>query len=84
MEGESPTFSIIKSNELLDVLNNTNVAIQFTMEANETQLPFLDIMINKEGKRYLLIFIQNQRKDMSLSNQTTPSILEKYPIFSCS
>ena len=74
MEGDSPTFSIIKSNELLDVLNNINLAIQFTMEANETQLPFLDIMINKEGKRYLLIFIQNQRKDMSLSNQTTPSI----------
>ena len=74
MEGESPTFSIIKSNELLDVLNNINLAIKFTMEANETQLLFLDIMINKEGKRYLLIFIQNQRKDMSLSNQTTPSI----------
>ena len=74
MEGESPTFSIIKSNELLDVLNNINLAIKFTMEANETQLLFLDIMINKEGKRFLLIFIQNQRKDMSLSNQTTPSI----------
>ena len=74
MEGESPTFSIIKSNELLDILNNINPATQFTMEANETQLPFLDIMINKEGKRYLLIFIENQRKDMSLSNQTTLSI----------
>ena len=74
MEGESPTFSITKSNELLDILNNINLATQFTMEANETQLPFLDIMINKEGKRYLLIFIENQRKDMSLSNQTTLSI----------
>ena len=74
MEGESPTFSIIKSNELLDILNNINLATQFTMEANETQLSFLDIMINKEGKRYLLIFIENQRKDMSLSNQTTLSI----------
>ena len=74
MEGESPTFSIIKSNELLDILNNINLATQFTMEANETQIPFLDIMINKEGKRYLLIFIENQRKDMSLSNQTTLSI----------
>ena len=58
MEGESPTFSIIKSNELLDILNNINLATQFTMEANETQLPFLDIMINKEEKRYLLIFIE--------------------------
>ena len=74
MEGESPTFSIIKSNELLDILNNINLATQCTMEANETQLPFLDIMINKEEKRYLLIFIENQRKDMSLSNQTTLSI----------
>ena len=74
MEGESPTFSIIKSNKLPDILNNINLATQFTMEANETQLPFLDIMINKEEKRYLLIFIENQRKDMSLSNQTTLSI----------
>ena len=74
MEGESPTFSIIKSNKLPDILNNINLAIQFTMEANETQLPFLDIMINKEEKMYLLIFIENQRKDMSLSNQTTLSI----------
>ena len=46
------------------------------METSDTQLPFHDVMINKEGKRSLWIFIQNQRtqKDMSPSNQTTPSI----------
>ena len=48
----------MKPNELLDVLNNSNPAIQFTMETSDTQLPFPDIMINKE-KRYLWIFIQN-------------------------
>ena len=68
--------SLIKPNELLDVLNNINPAILFTMETGDTQLPFLDVMINKEGKRSLWIFIQNQRiqKDMSPLNQTTPSI----------
>ena len=42
-------LSLIKSNELLDVLNNINAAIQFSTETSDTQLP-LDIMINKEGK----------------------------------
>ena len=45
------------------------------METSDTQLPFHDVMINKEGKRSLWIFIQNQRsqKDMSHSNQATAS-----------
>ena len=69
-------LSLIKSNELLDVLNNINPVIQLTMETSDTQLPFLDVMINKES---LWIFIQNQRaqKAMSPSNQTTPSIAWK-------
>ena len=46
--------SLIKPNESLDVLNNINPAIQFTMETNDTQLPFLDIMINKEGKKVFM------------------------------
>ena len=53
-------LSLIKPNELLDVLNNINRAIQFTMEKNDNQLPFLDVMINIEGKKVLWIFIQNQ------------------------
>ena len=47
----------MKPNELPDFLNS-NPAIRFTMETSDTQLPFPDIMINKE-KRSLWIFIQN-------------------------
>ena len=45
---------LIKPNELLDALNNINPAIEFTMETSDTQLPFLDIMINKEGKKVFM------------------------------
>ena len=41
----------MKPNELLDALNNINLARQFTMETSDTQFPFLDIMINKEVKK---------------------------------
>ena len=46
------------------------------MEASNIQCPFLDIIIIKEGKRFLWIVIQNQRTqtDMFPSNQATPSI----------
>ena len=44
-------LSLIKPNELLHILNNINPAIQFTVETSDTQLPFLDVMINKEGKK---------------------------------
>ena len=47
-------LSLIKPYELLDVLNNINPAIQFTMEAGDTQLPFLDVMINKERKKVFM------------------------------
>ena len=44
-------LSLIKPNELLDALNNINAAIQVTMETSDNQLPFFDVMINKEGKK---------------------------------
>ena len=44
-------LSLITANELLDVLNKINPALQFTMETSDTQLPFLNVMINKEGKK---------------------------------
>ena len=47
-------LSLIKPNKLLDVLSNIHSAIKFTMETNDTQLPFLDVMINKEGKKVLM------------------------------
>ena len=47
-------LSLIKPNELLEVLNNINPAIQFTIKASDTQLPFLDVMINKEGEKVFM------------------------------
>ena len=47
-------LSLIKPYELLDVLNNINPAIKFTMEISDTQLPFLDFIINKEGKKVFM------------------------------
>ena len=47
-------LSLIKLNKLLDVLNNINSVIQFTMELSDTQLPFLDVMINKDIKKVFM------------------------------
>ena len=47
-------LSLIKPNELLDVLNNVNPVIQFTTETSDTHLPFLDVIINKEGKTFFM------------------------------
>ena len=44
---------------IVDVLNNINPAIEFTMETSDTQLPFLDIMINKEGKKLFMDIYSN-------------------------
>ena len=49
-------LSLIKPNELLNVLNNITPAIQFTMETSDAQLPFLDIMIKKEKKVFMDIY----------------------------
>ena len=47
-------LSLIRPNKLLHVLNNINPPIQFTMETSDTQLQFLDVMINKEGKKVFM------------------------------
>ena len=46
------------------------------MEASDTQLSVLDVMIIKKEKRFSWIFIQNQwtQTDMSPSDQPTLSI----------
>ena len=69
-------LSLIKPNELLEVLNSINPAIQFTMETSDTQLPFLDIMINKEGKKVFMDIYSKptDSKKHVPSNETTPSI----------
>ena len=52
------------------------IFLGLSMETSDSQFPFLDIMINKEGKKISMESIQNQRiqKGMSPSNQTTPEI----------
>ena len=42
---------LIKANDLLTILNQVNPNLKFTMERTTTNLPFLDIMINKTGTK---------------------------------
>ena len=39
---------------MLDILNNINPAIKFTVERSDNQLPFLDVMINKGRKNVFM------------------------------
>ena len=41
----------MKPNDLITILNQVNPNLQFTMERSTTNLPFLDIMINKTGTK---------------------------------
>ena len=43
-----------KDKESLDVLNNINPAIKFTMEKRDKQKPFLDTLINKRRKNVFI------------------------------
>ena len=48
---------ILQSLELLNILNNLNRNIKFTMESSEHQLPFLEIMLNiNERKIWMDIY----------------------------
>ena len=42
---------LIKSDDLLTILNSVNSDIQFSTELNDNKLPFLDILITKSGKK---------------------------------
>ena len=42
--------AIVKPNDLLEILNGINPAIQITMEESDKTLPFLDINVNKNDK----------------------------------
>ena len=70
-------LSLIKANKLLNVLNNISPVIQFTTEASDTQLPFLDIMINKERKKIFMDIYWKPTDSISPSNQKTPNIAWK-------
>ena len=43
--------NLIKPEHLLSVLNQIKNNIQFNMEKSQTRPPFLDIMINKSGRK---------------------------------
>ena len=43
---------LIKLGDLLAILNSVNNDIQFSMELNDSKLPFLDILIIKSGKKF--------------------------------
>ena len=42
---------LIKSNDLITILNQVNPNLQFTMKRSTTNLPFLNTMINKTGTK---------------------------------
>ena len=42
---------LIKTDDLLTILNSVNNDIQFSMELNDSQFPFLDILITKSDKK---------------------------------
>ena len=46
---------LIKPNDLLTILGQVNPNLQFTMERSTTNLPFLDIMINKTGTKIWMV-----------------------------
>ena len=46
------SIDLIKPHDLLTILNAVNSDIQFSMELNDNNLPFLDILITKSGKKF--------------------------------
>ena len=77
-------LSLIKPYELLDVLNNINPAVQFTMETSDTQLPFLDVMINKEGKKVFMDIYSkpnDSKRYVSFKSNHPKHCLKNIPFF---
>ena len=53
------------------------------METGDIQLPFLDIMINKEGFYGYLFKTKRLKKICLLQIKPPQALPEKHPIFSC-
>ena len=68
---------------LLDVLNNTNPSIQFTMERSDAQLAFLDVLINKDEINFseCLFKTKGFKRYVSFKLNHPKHSLEKYPIY---
>ena len=45
---------LIKPNDLLTILNQVNPNLQFTMESSTTNLPYLDVVMNKTETKILM------------------------------
>ena len=69
--------NLIKPDHLLSILNQTNNNIQFTMAKSKGRLPFLDLMIDKSGKKIWMDVYNKPKtqKDMSHLRQTTHGIV---------
>ena len=70
---------LIKPNDLLTILNQVNPNLQFTMERSTTNLPFLDIMINKLEQKFGWIYTTNLliQKDTCLLRQITREVVSE-------
>ena len=82
-------FFFKNPSELLRVLNNINPVIEFTLKTSDTisQLPFLFIVINKEGKKVFMNIYSKpteSKRYVSLKSNHPEALLKKHPIFSCS
>ena len=77
---------LIKPNDLLTILNQVNPNLQFTMGRSTTNLPFLDIIINKTGTK-IWMDIYNKPSDSKRcvpKNQSTLCLSHSpllFPIF---
>ena len=74
-------FFIIEENifiprDLLEILNNLDNDIKFTMETNTEKLAFLDVMVNIENDKIWMDTYSKPLNDMSLVPSKT--YLEKY------
>ena len=56
------------------------------METSDIQFPFLDVVINKEGKKVFMDIYSKPTDSKRCLLQIKPpqGLLEKYPTFSCS
>ena len=48
--------SIVKPEELLEVLNSINFHIKFTMDYSDTEIPFLDILIKRDSNIWMDLY----------------------------
>ena len=63
----------IDPNRLLEILNSINPSIKLTMETNDNEVPFLDILIKETMTKYRSIIILSQ-KTLACVSHSHPAI----------